>query len=245
MTFIELSLSPKTESEYYPGYPDFNPVYEYDTNNGYIVNKITGEKRKFFEELTVVAKSDFRTHVKFWSPRLQNLERCEKLRWKALQYYTLQKNKISDIFVEVQKNAPFYCVSVDSFLRHRWLKIYNSNDFKEVKAVAALDKKHNIPINQTLGNSWFYYLERNKILDFRLHLFQLLFTLAVRAKFLDFSRSLPKDFKIKVKLNERDYIIGIDQNDDFGVIVYPEQVVDAEILDNKHKGLLTEDLLKV
>jgi hypothetical protein len=94
-------------------------------------------------------------------------------------------------------------------------------------------KRPRYPLKQDIGDQWFYYQKRSRTIGKRTLIFHKLFNLALETKYEKLFYE-NEDFRIgkqkhKIVINGRDYIIGLNRNNEFSVIVYPENVV-TEIL---------------
>jgi hypothetical protein len=193
-------------------------------------NKKGKKLRKHFERLE--------ENITFWRPKLNDLALCEAKRWKAIQYQKNQLEKVIGAFDLVTKNKPFCCIrNTNDFPHYSWVIFRNSDsdgvswdwwDHTRESKKTKLPNKQDFPLKQDVGDKWFEYESRSRLINQRVSYFELLFKKAIDKRYSDFFYEKPQRYgKIKKKLviNGREYIIGVSLHGYFDVIAYPEDVI--------------------
>ena len=215
-----------------------------DEKEGYVYEKKRGNKkgkrlRKFFEALGR-GYSDERAC--FWRPKLDDLAYCEAKRWKAQQYKQNQYKKIIGAFDLVLKNTPFSCIRITkNYPGFAWVEFphydheprgvswdwWESNYRNKNKT----DKPPS-PLKQDVGDAWFYYEDRSRELRQRVSYFELLFHMALEKRYSQavyMMRNSGSQSVLKLVINGREYIVGCPDGRSFGVIAYPENIINQVI----------------
>ena len=234
-----------------PGWYDYRKEI-LDTETGYVYEKKRGNKkgkilRKFFERLHQGYSRD--EGITFWKPKIFDLAYCEEKRWNAIEYQRHQYAKIIGAFDLVVKNVPFSCIKItDQYPGFKWVEFpkYESQnpgvsyDWWEHSYRNKLKSdKPNSPLKPDVGDAWFYYEERSKVIRERTSHFERLFQLALEYRYASaFYRA--GDYtttKLNLVINGRNYLIGRPDNRSFGVIAYPEETITQIILPGPSKPI--------
>ena len=90
------------------------------------------------------------------------------------------------------------------------------------------------PIKQDIGDAYYHYQERSKLIRTRYNYFQILFKRSLEKRYLSkFNNHYlnGRDFGlIKLLINGREYIIGDKNSGKFGVIIFPEETTIEEVV---------------
>lgn len=165
-------------------------------------------------------------NITFWRPKLQDIVTCEAKRWKAKQYYENQIKKILPTFDLVSKNTPFCCIrKTKNWPGFAWVEFSSVNNGVSWNWWNKENERPDSPLKQNIGDKWFEYESRSYQLLDRFNCFKMLFHRAISNEYA--KKFYDKNFhkKINLVINERNYIIGMKNNQEFGVIVYPEDII--------------------
>lgn len=222
-----------------------------DTDEGYVYELKRGGKkgkrlRKFFERLDRGGYGD--EGITFWKPKIYDLAAAEAKRWKARQYYYSQMKLITPAFDLVLKNTPFSCIRLtNQFPGFAWVTFPHhearhgesrgvswdwwDHSYRNKNKSESPDKDE-FPLKQDVGDAWFAYEDRSKVLRTRLGYFERVFDMALNYRYADmFYADRYGQLIMNLVINGRSYIIGKtrDGNGAFGVIAYPESLITKEV----------------
>lgn len=215
-----------------------------DQEEGWIFERKRGGKkgnkiRKLYERLDRGWGDD---GITFWRPRLKDIVACEAKRWKAKQYYANQIKKVMPAFDLVLENVPFCCIrKTKDWPGFAWIEFpkneaypgesrgvswdwWDTNSWRN-KGKPKLERPDS-PLKQEVGDAWFQYETRSRQLRERLGFFETLFHRAISEKYAQaFYRERYSRTMINLVINGRNYLIGMKDGREFGVIAYPEEVI--------------------
>jgi len=235
---------PKTEAKAparRPGWYDYQTEI-LDSEEGWIYEKLRRNKkgkklRKVFESLH---GGWDREGITFWKPKLNDLAFCEAKRWMAVQYQKNQYPKITGVFEDALKNTPFCCIRMtkeapgfawivfphyeghDRGVSWEWWESNHKRRNKEEHL-----ERPNCQLRQDIGDAWFAYEERSRQIRERVGLFEQLFHKALEKRYSDdyYRNNRYNQYKKKLVINGREYLIGETNGRSFGVIAYPENII--------------------
>jgi hypothetical protein len=238
-------------------YPDFHTeildveegwIYE-KKKNGKKGKKI----RKFYERLNGYGfgRNDDDS-ITFWRPKINDLVTCEAKRWKAIQYRIKQYAKIIGVFDLVLKNTPFCCIRTypnssriedivkwivfphypqrDSGVSHDLWDGHETDPKTGQRAWnngRKTQERPNVPLKQDIGDAWFHYEDRSRILRERCGYFEQVFEMALKKRYEEEFCNYENRYSTKKKcliINGRTYVIGPSERNRFGVLAYPEDL---------------------
>jgi hypothetical protein len=217
-----------------------------DDEDGWIYQKLRNNKkgkklRKFLQQLHGGYSGE--DNISFWKPKINDLAFCEAKRWMAVQYQKKQFPKITGVIEDVLKNTPFCCIRlIDASPGFEWVvfphhKVHDrgvSWEWWESNHRRRNKEEHlerpNCQLRQDIGDAWFNYEDRSRLIRQRVGYFEQLFHMALEKRYSnEFYREgrygLMPQAKKKLIINGRDYLIGETNGRTFGVIAYPESTI--------------------
>ena len=207
--------------------------------------KIGKKKRKFYSSLFGASG------IKFWQPKIKDLLTCEAKRWKAKQYQKKQYDKIVGVFDITLKSTPFKCIKLTKeYPGFGWVEFPRNTGGISWNWVNGGRHPHQddskFPLKQDIGDLWFHYEQRSRIIQQRAGYFHTLFQKALEDKFANYFYRNHRltDQKAKLVLNGREYIIGFENGRQFGVVAYPEDTITFVLTpENQHQEFFGKELV--
>lgn len=197
--------------------------------DGWIYSKKTGKKLRKWYCNEGHGKSQFF----YWSAKINNIAFCEEKRWKALRYRDRQIKPHLRVFDDVVRERPFNCLRLikkeDEWPKTYWVEFpkYRDEDHGVSWNWLKDGEKPKHPLKQEVGDAWFAYEYRSRELQGRVAIFDTMFQLALRKKYAPVYYQDPyhQRPKIMAVINGREYLLGKNRDDEFGILAYPGDII--------------------
>lgn len=236
----EPKTEPKPSDKYRmpAGWYDFTK--EVVGEDGWVYEKLRRNKKgKKLRKMLMSFRTGYdESDISFWKPKLDDLALCEAKRWDAIQYKNNQYSKINGVFQRVLKNTPFCCIRMTEaapgfdwvifphYEGHGVSWEWWEDNYKRRNKQELLERP-DCQLRQDIGDEWFNFENRSRLILKRVSYFERLFFMALEKRYADeFYRERQSLFsKKKLIINGRDYLIGETNGRCFGVIAYPENTI--------------------